>query len=129
MTRVTGRSVNRKTVVPPRRHGRVKPRVNAGRTAGPSLATCLSRERQPQWIRECSNSHCDNDMSELYQGDSPNARLLAGTVASSAKGGTRLGNAFSVSAATHLILAALVIFVFTLPIVPAPGSNEPISLK
>jgi periplasmic protein TonB len=68
-------------------------------------------------------------MSELYQGDSPNARLLAGTVASSAKGGTRLGNAFSVSAATHLILAALVIFVFTLPIVPAPGSNEPISLK
>ena len=68
-------------------------------------------------------------MSELYQGDSPNARLLAGTVASSQKTGARLGNAFSVSAVTHLVLAALVIFVFTLPIVPAPGTNEPISLR
>lgn len=68
-------------------------------------------------------------MPELYQGDSPNARLLAGTVASTQKTGARLGNAFSVSAVTHLVLAALVIFVFTLPIVPTPGSNDPISLK
>jgi protein TonB len=68
-------------------------------------------------------------MPEVYQGDSPNSRLLAGTVASAPKGAARLGNAFSVSLVTHLLLTALVLFVLTLPGVPSPISQESLSFK
>jgi periplasmic protein TonB len=63
-------------------------------------------------------------MPEVYQGASPNARLLAGAVASQPDGSVRLGNAFSVSFATHLVLALIVLFVITLPALPAPGENQ-----
>src|ERR1700754_3750645 len=59
-------------------------------------------------------------MSEAYQGGSPNARLLAGALASSAPGGARLGNAFSVSLATHIAIALIVLFVITMPALPTP---------
>ena len=68
-------------------------------------------------------------MPEVYQGASPNARLLAGSVETAPSNSKRIGNAFSVSLVSHLILAALVLFVFTLPVVPAPDGQSNLSLK
>ena len=68
-------------------------------------------------------------MPEIYQGESPNSRLLAGTVDTAPKGVARLGNAFSVSAITHLVFAALVLFIISLPVVQAPLSQEALDLK
>ncbi len=62
-------------------------------------------------------------MSEAYQGGSPNARLLAGALATSAPGGARLGNAFSVSLVTHLAIVAVVLFVITMPGIPSPANT------
>ena len=45
-------------------------------------------------------------MSEVYQGASPNARLLAGSLATGEHNGARVGNAFSVSLVTHVVLRA-----------------------
>jgi TonB family protein len=61
-------------------------------------------------------------MSEAYQGSSPNARLLAGSVEGTPNDKVRLGNAFSVSLVSHIALAALIIFVITLPALPTPDS-------
>jgi TonB family protein len=68
-------------------------------------------------------------MPEVYQGDSPNSRLLAGAVESAPQGIARLGNAFSVSVATHAVLVLLVLFVLTLPGMPLPINTENISLR
>jgi periplasmic protein TonB len=68
-------------------------------------------------------------MSESYQGASPNARLLAGAVASTPNDSVRFGNAFSVSAITHVVALILVLFVITLPGVQAPTGQERISLS
>jgi TonB family protein len=68
-------------------------------------------------------------MPEVYQGASPNARLLAGSVETVPSNTKRIGNAFSVSLVSHLVLAALVLFVFTLPVVPAPDGQSNLSLK
>ena len=68
-------------------------------------------------------------MPEVYQGASPNARLLAGSVETAPSNSKRIGNAFSVSLVSHLILAALVLFVFTLPVVPQPDGQQNLSLK
>jgi protein TonB len=62
-------------------------------------------------------------MSEVYQGASPNARLLAGALATKPNDSVRLGNAFSVSLVTHAIVAFLVLFVITMPGLPVPGSG------
>jgi TonB family protein len=62
-------------------------------------------------------------MSEVYQGASPNARLLAGAVGSTANDSVRYGNAFSVSLLTHLGIALLVLFVVSIPAIQAPVSN------
>jgi TonB family protein len=68
-------------------------------------------------------------MPEVYQGESPNSRLLAGALATSQKNGGRLGNAFSVSLATHIAGVLLVLFVLSLPGVPIPTTPESLSLK
>jgi periplasmic protein TonB len=68
-------------------------------------------------------------MPESYQGASPNARLLAGAVNSSPVHSARLGNAFSVSAITHVVAALLVLFVISLPVVQSPNSPDALSLK
>jgi protein TonB len=68
-------------------------------------------------------------MPEVYQGASPNARLLAGSVETAPSNSKQIGNAFSVSLVSHLILAALVLFVFTLPVVPQPDGQQNLSLK
>jgi periplasmic protein TonB len=68
-------------------------------------------------------------MSESYQGSSPNARLLAGALPSSPKEAARLGNAFSVSAITHVVAFLLILFVVTLPGSPIPSSPEFQALK
>jgi periplasmic protein TonB len=62
-------------------------------------------------------------MSEAYQGGSPNARLLAGALATSAPGAARFGNAFSVSLVTHLAIVAVVLFVITMPGIPSPANT------
>jgi len=67
-------------------------------------------------------------MPESYQGASPNARLLAGALASTPNDSVRFGNAFSVSAITHVVAVLLVLFVITLPGVEAPN-QERISLR
>jgi periplasmic protein TonB len=68
-------------------------------------------------------------MPEVYQGESPNSRLLAGALASSPKAAGRLGNAFSVSLATHIAAVLLVLFVLSLPGVPIPSTPESLSLR
>ena len=68
-------------------------------------------------------------MPEVYQGESPNSRLLAGAVATSQKTAGRLGNAFSVSLATHIVGLLLVLFVLSLPGVPLPATPESLSLR
>lgn len=68
-------------------------------------------------------------MPEVYQGASPNARLLAGSVAAAQSNSVRFGNAFSVSLATHVALLALFLFIIALPIVPSPDSQSAMSLK
>jgi periplasmic protein TonB len=68
-------------------------------------------------------------MPEVYQGASPNARFLAGSAETSQSNSVRFGNAFSVSLVTHLVLALLVLFVFTLPVVPAPDGQSSVALK
>jgi protein TonB len=61
-------------------------------------------------------------MPEVSHADSPNARLLAGTLAAQQAGSARFGSAFSFSLVTHLALAFLVLFVITLPGLPMPDS-------
>jgi protein TonB len=61
-------------------------------------------------------------MSEAYQGGSPNARLLAGALATNAPGAARLGNAFSVSLVTHLVIVFIVLFAITMPSLPTPDN-------
>jgi protein TonB len=61
-------------------------------------------------------------MSEAYQGASPNARFLIGELPAKPNDSVRLGNAFSVSLATHAIVVLLVLFVITLPVLPTPDS-------
>jgi protein TonB len=68
-------------------------------------------------------------MPESYQGASPNARLLAGTLEPSAKDSVRFGNAFSVSAATHGIIVLIVLFIISLPAVPLSPVPDNLSLK
>jgi periplasmic protein TonB len=68
-------------------------------------------------------------MPEIYQGASPNARLLAGSVQTAPGNRKLFGNAFSVSLVSHLILVALFLFVFTLPVVRAPDGQSNLSLK
>ena len=68
-------------------------------------------------------------MPEVYQGESPNSRLLAGALATSQKNGGRLGNAFSVSLATHIAAVLLVLFALSLPGVPLPTTPESLSLR
>jgi TonB family protein len=62
-------------------------------------------------------------MPEVYQGASPNARLLAGALPSTQKDSVRLGNAFSVSLVSHIAIALLILFVITLPGLPTPANN------
>ena len=62
-------------------------------------------------------------MSEVSHADSPNARLLAGTLAAQQAGSARFGSAFSASLITHLVLAFLVLFVITMPGLPTPDSS------
>ncbi len=68
-------------------------------------------------------------MPEVYQGASPNARLLAGSVATSQSNSVRVGNAFSVSLVTHVGLVLLFLFVITLPVVQSPDGQSSMSLK
>ena len=68
-------------------------------------------------------------MSEVYQGSSPNARLLAGSVESGHTDPKRVGNAFGVSLATHVGLLLLFLFIISLPVVPTPDSQNAVSLK
>jgi periplasmic protein TonB len=68
-------------------------------------------------------------MPEVYQGASPNARLLAGSVGTGRSDSVRFGNAFSVSLVTHIVIALLVLFIVTLPVVPAPDGQSAMSLK
>ncbi len=67
-------------------------------------------------------------MPETYQGASPNARFLAGTLPSQPKEAARLGNAFSVSFATHAAAFLIFLFVISLPAVQTPVSDV-VSLK
>jgi periplasmic protein TonB len=73
--------------------------------------------------------HAEKQMSEVYQGASPNARLLAGSIAASENNTRRYGNAFSVSLASHVAILLLVLFVITLPVIPTPDSQTNLSLK
>lgn len=68
-------------------------------------------------------------MPEVYQGASPNARLLAGSLAESEHNGVRVSNAFSVSLVTHVAFALLILFVIALPVVQPPDSQNALSLK
>jgi protein TonB len=68
-------------------------------------------------------------MPESYQGASPNARLLAGAMESRPKDSVRFGNAFSVSAVTHVVAFLLVLFILSLPSLPTPINPENIPLK
>ncbi len=68
-------------------------------------------------------------MSEVYQGASPNARLLAGSVGTAQSNSVRVGNAFSVSLATHIALFLAFLFVLSLPVVQAPDSQNALSIK
>jgi periplasmic protein TonB len=68
-------------------------------------------------------------MPEVYQGASPNARLLAGSIDSAQHNTVRIGNAFSVSLVTHILIVLAVLFLLTLPVVPVPNSQDALSLK
>lgn len=68
-------------------------------------------------------------MSEVYQGASPNARLLAGSVETGASNSKRVGNAFSVSLVTHIALFLAVLFIVSVPVVPGPDSQSNLALK
>ena len=68
-------------------------------------------------------------MSEVYQGASPNARLLAGSTGTAPSNSVRVGNAFSVSLFTHIALFLAFLFILSLPVVPTPDSQAPLSLK
>lgn len=68
-------------------------------------------------------------MSEVYQGASPNARLLAGSVEAGSSNSKRVGNAFSVSLATHIALFLAVLFIVSVPVVPSPDSQSALALK
>ena len=68
-------------------------------------------------------------MPEVYQGASPNARLLAGSLETAQSNTKRVGNAFSVSLATHVAIALLLLFVLSLPVVSPPDSQSALSLK
>ena len=49
-------------------------------------------------------------MPEVYQGASPNARLLAGSLETAQSNSVRVGNAFSVSLVTHVAIVLLFLF-------------------
>jgi TonB family protein len=68
-------------------------------------------------------------MSEVYQGASPNARLLAGSIGTAQSNSVRVGNAFSVSLFTHIALFLAFLFILSLPVVPTPDSQSPLSIK
>lgn len=68
-------------------------------------------------------------MSEVYQGASPNARLLAGSIETGPGNSVRVGNAFSVSLVTHIALFLAFLFILSLPVVPVPDSQSPLSIK
>ena len=68
-------------------------------------------------------------MSEVYQGASPNARLLAGSVETGVSNSKRVGNAFSVSLVTHIALFLIVLFIVSVPVVPGPDSQSNLALK
>jgi periplasmic protein TonB len=68
-------------------------------------------------------------MPEVYQGASPNARLLAGSVEPAQSNSVRFGNAFSVSLVTHVVLALVWLFIITLPMVATPDSQAATPLK
>jgi len=68
-------------------------------------------------------------MPEVYQGASPNARLLAGSVETVPSNSVRFGNAFSVSLVTHLALFLVFLFIISLPMVSAPGDQSPVLLR
>ncbi len=68
-------------------------------------------------------------MSEVYQGASPNARLLAGSIETGPSNSVRVGNAFSVSLVTHIALFLALLFILSLPVVPVPDSQSPLSIK
>jgi periplasmic protein TonB len=68
-------------------------------------------------------------MSEVYQGASPNARLPAGSIETGSSNSVRVGNAFSVSLVTHIALFLALLFILSLPVVPTPDSQSPLSLK
>ena len=68
-------------------------------------------------------------MPEVYQGASPNARLLAGSIDSAQHNTVRIGNAFSVSLVTHVLILLAFLFLITLPVVQSPDSQNALSLK
>jgi periplasmic protein TonB len=68
-------------------------------------------------------------MSEVYQGASPNARLLAGSLGTAQNNSVRVGNAFSVSLFTHIALFFALLFILSLPVVPTPDSQNALSIK
>ena len=59
-------------------------------------------------------------MPETYQGDSPNARLLAGSVAGDETSWTSYLQRVTGSLLTHLVALGLVVYVMTRPAVTAP---------
>ena len=61
-------------------------------------------------------------MPQAYQGASPNARLLAGDVQRGEQAKLRVGNALSLSVATHIGLLLFILFVLTLPAVTPTNS-------
>ena len=68
-------------------------------------------------------------MPEVYQGASPNARLLAGSLETAQSTSVRFGNAFSVSLVTHIALVFAFLFLLSLPVVPSPDSQSALALK
>jgi len=67
-------------------------------------------------------------MAEEYQGSSPNARLLAGTVSGTHLDGVRVGGSMSVSLVTHVVCFLLALFIVSrLPDVgpPSPQTSIP----
>ena len=67
-----------------------------------------------------SVSTFDHHMSEIYQGSSPNARLLAGSVAGTETSWAAVAQRVTGSVLTHLLALAIVLYVITRTNVMAP---------
>lgn len=67
-----------------------------------------------------SVSTFDHHMSEIYQGSSPNARLLAGSVAGTETSWAAVAQRVTGSVLTHLLALAIVLYVITRTSVLAP---------